>query len=151
MKKLWKNNKIAILFGSVIILMIVIFSLMVFPLYSSRTGSVYGNRLSGIKKVQIKAKTTDEIKDIFKNNDNVKNVKTVLKGKIYNIVVTTNNDVNPSDLENVCNEALGKFNEEQLKYYDIQFFISSKIEEESKVIVGYKNKDSENISWTNNK
>ena len=151
MKKFWKNNKIAVLFASVIILIIIIFSLMVFPLYSSRSGSKYGNRLDGIKSVEIKDKTNKEIKDLFKDNDKVKKVTTTLKGKIYNILVTANDGVNPSDLTSICNESLGKLSEEQIKYYDIQFFISSKLEEETKVIVGYKNKDSENISWTNNK
>lgn len=151
MKRLWKNNKIAILFISVIILMIAIFSLMVFPLYSSRSGSKYGNRLDGIKAVEIKDKLNKEIKDTVKQNDKVKKVSTTLKGKIYNILITTNDGVNPNDLTSVCNDVLGKFDEEQIKYYDIQFFITSKIEKETKVIVGYKNKDSENISWTNNK
>lgn len=151
MKKLWKNNKITILFVGVIILILVIFSLMVFPLYSSRSGSKYGNRLDGIKKVEIKDKLNNKIKDIFENNDKVKEINTVLKGKIYNVLITLNDGVNPSDLTGVCNEALGMFDENQIKYYDIQFFITSKLDEKTKVIVGYKNKDSENISWTNNK
>ena len=151
MKKLWKNNKIAVLFISVIVLIILIFSLMVFPLYSSRSGSKYGNRLEGIEKIQIKTKTTNEIKEIFKNNDNVKEVNTILKGKIYNISVTLKDETNPSDLTGLCNEALGKLSEKQIKYYDVQFLISSKIGEDTKVIFGYKNKDSESISWTNNK
>jgi len=150
MKKFWKNNKIAILFAGVIILMIVIFSLMVFPLYSSRSGSKYGNRLDGIKEVEIKNKTKKEIEEIFKNNDNVKKITISLKGKIYNIVVTLNDGVNPSDFTDTCNEALGKFDEDQIKYYDIQFFVTSKLEE-TKSIIGYKNKNSEYISWTNNK
>lgn len=151
MKKLWKNNKIAILFIGVIVLITLIFSLMVFPLYSSKSGSKYGNRLDGIKKIQIKTKTINKIKEIFNSNDKVKEVNTTLKGKIYNISVTLNDGINPGDLTNLCNEALGKFSEEQINYYDFQFLISSKIENDTKVIFGYKNKDSESISWTNNK
>ena len=123
MKKFWKNNKIAVLFASVIILIIIIFSLMVFPLYSSRSGSKYGNRLDGIKSVEIKDKTNKEIKDLFKDNDKVKKVTTTLKGKIYNILVTANDGVNPSDLTSICNESLGKLSEEQIKYYDIGAFL----------------------------
>ena len=151
MKSLWKNNKIAILFCFVIIVMVTVLAILILPLYSSRSGSVYGNRLDGIKKVAIKDSTDNEIEKIYLGTEKVKKVKTDLKGKIYNILVYVNDGVDLNEFMNISNDVLTKFEEKQLKYYDIQFFIISNSEENKKTIVGYKNKDSEYISWTNNK
>lgn len=151
MKKLWKNNKIALLFAFVIIVMIVILAIMILPLYSSRSGSEYGTRLEGIEDVTINKSVSSDIKSLYNDTGKVNKVKTDLKGKIYNILVYVNDGVDLNEFVDFSNQALAKFDEEQLKYYDIQFFIISTSEENEKTIVGYKNKDSETISWTNNR
>lgn len=150
MKKLWKNNKIAVLFTVVVIVIIVAIALIVFPLYSTRSGDEYGNRLEGIEEVKISDDTTSAIKEIFTNTSKVQKTNIYLKGKIYNIFVYVNDDVNVSDLTAQCDEALTKLDEEQLKYYDVQFFIKNS-GENAKTIVGYKSKSSNSISWTHNK
>ena len=150
LKKLWKNNKIAVLFVSVILIIIILLLIMILPLYSSRSGSVYGNRLDGIKDVAIKKDVNDKIKEIFKI-DSIENVKFDLKGKIFNVIVNVKEGNNVTDLMSKCDDALKQLDEKQLKYYDIQFFLTNKDGENAKTIVGYKNKDSAGISWTNNK
>ncbi|MBE6153002.1 MAG: hypothetical protein E7166_02070 [Firmicutes bacterium] len=151
MKKLWKNNKITILFITVIIVMISVLAALVFPLYSSRGGSVYGKRLDGIKDVKIENSLSNNIKDAYKNTEKVKKVTTDLKGKIYNILVYVNDGVDLNEFVDFSNGILSNFEEEQLKFYDIQFFLISDSDENKKTIIGYKNKDSESISWTNNR
>lgn len=151
MKKLWKNNKIAVLFSIVIILIIIIVLLMVLPLYSSRSGSTYGNRLDGIKDVTIDKGINKKIEEIFNSTEKVDSTKIVLKGKIYNVIANVKEGVNVSDLMSKCDEALKELDSEQLKYYDIQFFLSNTHGDDAKTIVGYKNKNSKEISWTNNK
>ena len=101
LKRLWKNNKIAVLFVSVILLIIIILLLMILPLYSSRSGSVYGNRLDGIKDVAIEKTENEKIKEIFKNVESVNSVTIDLKGKILNIIVNVKEGNNVSDLINV--------------------------------------------------
>ena len=151
MKKLWKNNKIAVLFASVIIVMILVFSFMIFPLYSSRSGSVYGTRLNGIEEVEIDDKIPNEIEKIYKETGKVEKVTTDLKGKIYNILVYVNEGVDLNEMLEVSNSTLSSFSEEQLKFYDVQYFLISDKGETKKTVVGYKNKDSAGISWTNNR
>ena len=53
MKKLWKENKIVILFAIVVTLILLVLFLMIYPLYSTRSGNEYGDRLEGIKEVAI--------------------------------------------------------------------------------------------------
>lgn len=151
MKKLWKNNKIAVLFTSVIIVMIIVFSAMIFPLYSSRSGSVYGTRLDGIENVEIDDKVPNEIEKVYKDTGKVEKVTTDLKGKIYNILVYVNEGVDLNEMLEISNSTLNSFSEEQLKFYDIQYFLISDKGETKKTVVGYKNKDSSGISWTNNR
>lgn len=150
-KKIWKENKIAVLFVGVILLIIVMFFLMIFPLYSTKSGSFYGNRLDGIKSVAIKDSINDEIESYFKDSDKVEKVKTNLKGRLYNIVLYAKEGIDINEIINMTPESLSNFDQEQLEYYDFQFFINSTAGEETKSVVGYKNKYSENIVWTNNK
>ena len=124
---------------------------MILPLYSSKSGSEYGTRLDGIEEVAINKNVSSEIKSLYNDTGKVEKVKTDLKGKIYNILVYVNDGVDLNEFVDFSNEVLTKFDEKQLKYYDLQFFIISTSEENKKTIVGYKNKDSESISWTNNR
>ncbi len=150
-KKIWKENKIAVLFVGVILLIILVFFIMIFPLYSSRSGSDYGNRLDGIEEVAIKDDTNDAIESYFKDTGKVEKVSTNLKGKLYNIVVNVSEGVDINEVINLAPEALSNFDEDQLKYYDFQIFITAKVDEGTKTVVGYKSKNSENVIWTNNK
>ena len=150
-KKLWKENKITILFVGIIILIILIFFLMIFPLYSTKSGSDYGNRLDGIKEVAINNETNEEVKSLFEDTEKVSKVKVNLKGKLYNITITVNDDVDVNEVANISNDVLSKFDEDQLKYYDFQIFITNNSEDNTKTVVGYKSKNSEGIVWTNNK
>ena len=151
MRKLWKNNKITILFITVIIVMIVILALLIFPLYSSRSGSVYGKRLEGIKDVKIEKSISNNIKKAYEDTEKVEKVTTDLKGKIYNILVYVNDGVDLNEFVDFSSGVLSNFDAEQLGYYDIQFFLISSTEGNEKTVIGYKNKDSETISWTNNR
>jgi len=150
-KNIWKENKITVLFIGVVLLIIIIFFLMVFPLYTTRSGSNYGNRLDGIKKVAISDDLNNNIKKFFKDNDKIDKVNVKLKGRLYNIVINTKDGVDINEIVNITPDALTNFDEKQLKYYDIQIFITSNMNEESKTVVGYKSKNSESIIWTNNK
>jgi len=151
LKKMWKNNKIAILFTIVVILILVIGFLMIYPLYSTKSGSDYGNRLDGIKEVAIKNSVNDDIESYFMEDERVEKVNINLKGKLYNIVLTLKNEIELSEIADKTSEIFINFSEEQLNFYDFQIFITGKIGEEEKTIIGYKNKKSESIVWSNNK
>lgn len=151
MKKFLKNNKIVLLFVFVILVMTITLAVMILPLYSSRSGDEYGKRLAGIKNVPIGKQVSNDIKSLYKDTGRVQKVKTDLKGKIYNILVYVNDGVDLNEFIDLSNNAITKFSEDHLKYYDIQIFIISTSEENKKTIVGYKNKDSMYISWTNNR
>ena len=63
-----------------------------------------------------------------------------------------------SDVNSLVDKAqttIDVFTKDQLNYYDLQVFISSKITTEegeiTKTIAGYRNKSKENFSWTNNR
>lgn len=151
MKKLWKENKITILFAIVVILILLVLFIMIFPLYSTRSGSDYGDRLDGIKDVAIDDNVNSKIESYFESTEKVKSVKTNLKGKLYNIIITTNDDVSVNEIADISNEVISNFDEKQLKFYDIQIFISSTSDSETKSIVGYKNKNTDEFIWTNNR
>ena len=151
LKKLWKNNKIVILFTVIMILILAIGFLMIYPLYSTKSGSDYGNRLEGIKEVAIKNSVNEDIKSYLKEDERIKKVSVNLKGKLYNIVLTLKDETPINEIADKVPEIFTNFSEEQLGFYDFQIFISGKNGEEEKTIIGYKNKKSESIMWSNNK
>lgn len=151
LRKIWKNNKITVLFSIVIILILVIGFLMIYPLYSSKSGSDYGNRLDGIEKVAIKNDITKNIKAYFNQDEQVEKININLKGKLYNIVIILKDEILVNEFADKIPEIFTNFDEEQLLFYDFQIFITGKLGEEEKTIIGYKNKKSESIIWSNNK
>lgn len=151
LKKIWKNNKIAVLFAIVIILIIVIGLIMIYPLYSTKSGNDYGNRLEGIKEVAIKDNVTKEIKKYFEEDERIEKVKINLKGKLYNVVLKLKDETNIIEITDKIPEIFTNFSEEQLAFYDFQIFVTGKNEEVEKTIIGYKNKKAESIIWSNNK
>lgn len=151
MKKFLKNNKIAIIFITVIIIIVSILAVMILPLYSSKSGSVYGTRLDGIDSVKIGKDVKTNIEKSYMDTEKIEKVTQDLKGKIYNILVHVKDGVDLNEFVDFSSGVLSNFDEKQLKYYDIQFFLISNSEESKKTIVGYKNKDAEAISWTNNR
>ena len=150
-KNIWKENKIAVLFFTVVILIILVLFLMIYPLYSTRSGDEYGDRLDGIKDVALKDSVNDDIEKYFEDTGKTKTVKANLKGKLYNIYIKVNDDVDVNEIADLSANIFSNFDEDQLKFYDIQIFIVNENVENPKTIVGYKNKKSENFIWTNNK
>ena len=140
-----KRNKLLtvliILVFLVIIFGVVALKVLIFPNYAT---DKYGDRLNGIENVQLSDTKFDEIK----NTDTVEgfNVdKVELSGKIVNIYVNVTGDIDKGVSKENANKLLSNFNDEELKYYDIQIFIIG--ESEIYPMIGYKNKISEGLRW----
>lgn len=153
-KGIWDNNRIVCLFILVLLTFVVVFLSMVLPMYA-KNGDKYGDRLAGITDVKIDADINDDVKELLQKNENVAKVKTVQKGKIYNILIYLNDNVDVNTVVDSAESIVDVFTKDKLNYYDIQIFITSKIESEEgkieKTIVGYRNSQKESFSWTNNR
>lgn len=146
--KVIKNNKgIFIALGIIVVLLLVLFLLMkaFFP-----SGNPYGNRLDGIEKVPFSKKDIEKLEDKMDDNSSVKKASVNLEGRLFNIILTTKKDAKLDDMKDYCVKLLELYSEEELKYYDIQFYLVNEDKKaESYPAIGYHNKKATKISWSN--
>ena len=131
--------------------------MLIVPMYAAG-GDKYGNRLAGIEDVKLDDDLNDEVENKFKQNESVENVDIILKGKLYNVLITLKDNTDVNSLVEDAQSIQECFSKDELNYYDIQIFISSKMNSEQsdndttiKTIVCYRNSSREDFSWTNNR
>lgn len=145
--KVIKNNK-GIFITLFIIIVFIITGLFLMKAFFP-SGNSYGNRLKGIEKVSFSNKEITKLEEEIKNRDKIKSVSINIKGKLINIIINVE-DVSIDDMKDYCKEKIELFDEEELKYYDIQFYLVNEKDEESYPSIGYKHKTSDEIKWSNN-
>ncbi|MDD2489752.1 MAG: hypothetical protein PHY26_00645 [Bacilli bacterium] len=144
MKFLKKYKWLLIIIVLLIILGILAYYLF-FMLYND--SSVYGNRLQGITKNEIKEDLKNDIINNLTKNDEIKEAHIDIKGKIVNIVTNMKENAELDEVKLTLESILNKFSEEQLNYYDLQFYITWEENEERIPCMGYKSKKNTFITW----
>ena len=150
MKKVWNFiYKYRIVIALVFLLIIGVFGFITVKqyLYPDDKLTVYGNRLDGIDKVKITDEKKNEIIKMIKEKAGIKDAKIDIQGKIINVSITSSEKENTKEeMQKLCTEILLKFSSEEIKFYDFQFFIKN--EDLNYNMIGYKNKISEEISYS---
>lgn len=144
-----KNNKgIFTILGIILIFLIGV--IIVFRAFFP-SGNEYGDRLKGIDKVNFSKKEIATLQDKIKDNDNVKKVSINIKGRLINVLITVKEDTDLDDIKEYAKEKLELFDEDEQKYYDIQFYITNEKEDAKNYpAMGYKHKTSDTIKWSSN-
>ena len=142
-----KKNNIKIIIVSLIILIIAILLFLIYENLFADHGSARNNEFSNynisdneINSVKDKIKEIEQVKevDIHTNNDS----------KIIKIIVNLSDDVKFDDMKKIAKESITNFSEDNLSYFDIEFFIDTE-KEDSEIYprIGYKVKSNEDFSW----
>lgn len=106
--------------------------------------AVYGSRLEN--KVELSKNINKKVMELLP--EGVKSVKVRDAGRILNITIKLNDDIARDTAKSYAKKSIEAFTEEEIGYYDLQFFLVKDIEAEQFPIVGYKIPSSENITWT---
>lgn len=117
-------------------------------LNNTENKAIYGDRL---KEVKVKVDEKDlesKINDAIK--EKADNVSVRVQGRIVNITIDVNKELNQDQAKEVGDAALKTIKENVLKVYDIQIFLN-KDKDDKFPIIGYKNHSSGAISWTKNR
>lgn len=153
MKELIQNHKrlaIAIGVSLVLLLIILVFFIM---LLVGGSSNKYGNRLDGIEEVEISNDELDTIAIEMKEKDGVSDASIRIQGKIINVILTFNSDIDSKKAKEIATSTLESFSEEQLDFYNVQYFLTreSKGEDDTPyVVTGNKHPSLDEIGWTNN-
>ena len=106
----------------------------------------YGDRLKGINSVKISSKLKNEVHESLDAIENVSSSSVRVQGKIIYIHINVKENVGLDRAKEIANESLGKFSDEQKKYYDFGFFLKQE-RENGFIVTGTKNANSDKIVW----
>ncbi len=107
---------------------------------------IYGSRLEGIKKVPITEEKKKQVQEALK--EGTTSVKVRLAGRIIYITIKVDSEASLESAKALGNKGLEVFSDEEKKYYDIQYLISSDTNTAQFPIIGYKHHTKDAISWT---
>lgn len=154
MKKFYKENRVfVILMGIALVCIAVIVAMLASYVLKSSTGNMYGNRLDGIKDVEIKEDKITEMEGKILEMNKVQDVKINIHGKIINFNIDMESDASVDESQSVSVSCLEFFEEDYLNYYDLQFIITRSTSDESDGVfpfLGYRKGGATNITWSNN-
>ena len=132
----------------IIILIVLIVILLSLFIYKNLFQSGVSERLDGIENYKLTKTEKTEVKELFKELEEIKNVKIETNYKIIKIYLELSEDVDFEDIKEISNEAVQKFSEDNLSFYDVELFVTS-LNEESEVYpkLGYKHKTNSEFTW----
>ena len=134
--------------GCFIIMLVLIFIFF----FSSNSNNNYGDRLNGINDIVVSKERLQETENSLSGEKNVQKAKIRLQGKIFHITIFLEDGGSVNDGINAGGKILEKFTDEEKSFYDLSFIITKNdLSSEDKFpILGYKNCESKNISWSYN-
>ena len=141
-----KHLKLLVILSVFIILVISAF--VAYSLIFVNNSSKYGNRLDGIESVKLTNNMKSKIENNIKTLEITKKIKIELSGKIINIIVVVNDDIDTSKAKEISNKVLELLTDEQKKFYDVQIFVKKDSDDSKFPIIGYKHHNNENVKWT---
>ena len=106
----------------------------------------YGDRLKGINKVNITEKFKKEVVSSLKEKDEVVDASVRVQGKIIYVHIIVKGDVALDKARGIASESLGKFNDDEKKFYDFGYFLSQD-KDGGFIATGTKNSNSDHIVW----
>ena len=149
MKKFIKNNKLTVITFIICLIFVILVFAIKLTLFPNEGRAIYGDRLEGIEKVEITSKQQKNIISKLEEKDEVKSVETDIKGRILNVIITVNDDVELDSAKALTSLVVENLEEDQTTYYDIQVFIKKSNEEDTRFpIIGYKHQDKNEFSWS---
>lgn len=149
-KEIWQNNKIIFV---LLIILIVCFIAIISVSLSYFVGSEkspYGNRLDNMVKISNEQK--NNVIDTLKKDSLIKNATFRQSIRTIYISITFNEGINLDGAKEKAVSCLDLFSDEILKYYDVNFILSSDSskEEEKFNIMGCRNSNGNGVYWNNN-
>lgn len=135
----------------ILVIIIMFFVALIRFLMPNYNGDLYGNRLNGMSHYEISDIATTNLKNELSALDGVEEVSYNLEGRLINITIKVNDDIERDVAKGYADKSLTYFTDEQKGYFDIEvFLISTNSDSESYPIIGYKHKTSLGLVWSNN-
>ena len=146
MKKMWRNNKIFMILGAILLICAIAVIVVVLKYFIGSRKSVYGSRFDNMKVKITDAQQNDYIKGL-EENTNVVKVRFRVSHKTLYISVTFKDDIKIEDAKKIVDDSLALFSDDIKETYDINYTIKNA----SYTLMGAKNAPGNGLIWGNNK
>lgn len=143
-----KKNKFTVVAIACFLLLVVILFQIKTIFFPDMGKAIYGNRLDGMKEVEITDKEIASLKDTIKENESVQKVYAGVNGKIVNVIITVNDDLGLEQAKGLATVVYQEFDKDAQKFYDFQVFVQKNNDASDFPIIGYKHHNKEGFSWT---
>ena len=144
--KFVKKHINLVVFVGVIILTIVGGLLAKSIFFPNEAKAIYGNRLDGRKKVEIKDDKKNSIQQSL--SESAKSTTVRVQGRIIYISTIVNDEIDVNTAKSLGLKVIEQLSEEEKAYYDVQLLISNDANQENFPIIGYKHHTNTSFSWT---
>lgn len=151
--KFIKKHKREFILLAIVVLIILFCGIAFAIMWFSGSSDRYGDRLSGIEKVELKdSHLNDIVKAVKDGKDYVTKVSYHTEGRLISFLVTVKDDTNADTAKQVGDIVIEKLTKDELAYYDVQLFLldSNTNEEARYPLIGYKHKTKDVFVWSNN-
>ena len=145
LKNLWKNNKILMILGAILLVCLIAIIVVVLTYFVGTKKSVYGNRFDNMKTKITEKEQNAYIKSL-EDNSSVSKVRFRVNHKTLMISVTFKNDIKLDDAKKIIDTSLEKLTDPVKETYDVNFYI----ENTSFKLMGARNASGNGLFWSNN-
>lgn len=146
MKKIYDKYKVLIYIILVLVFMGLVFLALKNYLFPDDDKSIYGSRLNGIEDVKLNSDRIMAIKNGYGTDNNIESIVVDIKGRKINLIIKGKSEYTMEHAKKSLLENLKVFQTKELNYYDIEFFVTNETLKYN--MIGYKNKKSDIIVWT---
>lgn len=147
MKKGLKDNKFTAIVFAIFLALFIIGALLYGMVVPNNGKPVYGNRLEGIEKVELKEDGQKKLKDALEKESIVESAKIDIKGRIINVIIEVK-DAKVKTAKKLSDVILDNLTKEQIDYYDIQMFVKNKDKDaKGYPFIGYKGNKSKGFTF----
>ena len=151
MKKFILKYKYYLLIGLFILIFLVVVGIIAKDMFFSNGGDVYGNRLDGIENYKVSDEIKTKVIEELEKNEKVNTASIRIQGKIIYVNIDYTKEVSLDNAKEIATKSLQNFTDDIKKFYDIQYLLTQKEDEESEVFttMGSKNVTATTIVWIN--
>lgn len=111
--------------------------------------AVYGDRLNEIEKHELTDTLFSDIKTKLLEDTRVLDLKEEIHGKIINLLITVNDDININDAKSIASSMISYFQNDELNYYSLQVYVLKNNKELNNFpIVGYKGPHNDSLVFS---
>ena len=155
MKKLknsWNQNRVLFVLTTILIVCLLLILSVVIDYFLGTSKDKYGDRLDGIKSVEVTKNEITKLENKIKEDDKITECEIHQIGKVIYVNIKFNGDITLVEAEGKALNTIELFSEKERKFYDLNYSLLQDATDSNVgfSIMGTKNVNGTGLVWNNN-